>query len=48
MRLTDLNNIGPVLAGELRRVGLETPEALRTAGAREAFLRIRLQVDSGA
>ena len=48
MLLTDLHNIGPVLAEELRRVGLETPEALRTAGAREAIVRIRLQVDSGA
>lgn len=47
-QLTDLLNIGPVLAEELKQVGIDTPEALRDAGAEAAWLRIRLQVDSGA
>ena len=48
MTLTDLPNVGPKLAENLRRVGLETPEDFRAAGAREAFLRIRAQVDPAA
>lgn len=48
MTLTDLPNVGPKLEENLRRVGLETPESFRAAGAREAFLRIRAQVDSTA
>lgn len=48
MSLTDLPNVGPKLAENLRRVGLETPEDFRAAGAREAFLRIRAQVDPAA
>lgn len=48
MVLTDLPNIGPKLAENLRRVGLETPEAFREAGTEEAFLRIRAQVDPTA
>ena len=40
MLLTDLPNVGLKLAENLRRVGLETPEDFRKAGAREAFLRI--------
>ena len=48
MELTDLPNIGPVLAQNLYAVGIGTPEDLRKAGAEEAWLRIRLQVDSGA
>lgn len=48
MTLTDLPNVGPKLAENLRRVGLETPEDLRAAGGREAFLRIRAQVDPTA
>ena len=48
MELTDLPNIGPKLAENLRRVGLETPEDFRAAGAKEAFLRIRAQVDPTA
>ena len=46
--MTDLPNIGPKLAENLRRVGLETPEEFREAGAKEAFLRIRAQVDPAA
>lgn len=48
MTLTDLPNIGPKLADNLRQAGLGTPEDFRAAGAREAFLRIRTQVDPTA
>ncbi len=48
MELTELPNIGPVLAGNLRKIGIETPEELRKAGACDAFVRIRTLVDSGA
>ena len=48
MELTDLPNIGPVLADNLRRVGITTTEDLRAVGACEAWLRIRARVDSGA
>ncbi len=47
-RLTDLPNIGPVLAENLERAGVTTPERLRELGAEEAFLRIRAQVDPTA
>lgn len=48
MELTDLPNIGPVLAENLSSVGIKTPEALRKTGAEEAWLQIRSRVDSGA
>lgn len=48
MQLTDLPNVGPKLAENLRRVGLESPEAFRAAGAEDTFLRIRAQVDPTA
>ena len=48
MELTDLPNIGPVLAENLRRVGITSAEELRSVGACEAWLRIRAQVDPGA
>ena len=48
MELTDLPNIGPVLADNLRRGDITTAEDLRAAGACEAWLRIRARVDSGA
>ena len=46
--LTSLPNIGPVLAENLCAVGLDTTEKFRAAGAREACLGIRSQVDAGA
>ena len=48
MTLTDLPNIGPVLAERLRAAGVETPEQLREIGAEEAFLRLRASSDPTA
>lgn len=48
MELTDLPNIGPVLADNLRRVEITTPEELLSIGACQVWLRIRTRVDSGA
>ena len=48
MELMDLPNIGPVLAENLRRMDITSAEELRAVGAREAFLRIRAQVDPTA
>ncbi len=48
MELTALPNIGPVLAGNLKKIGVETPEALREMGAEGAWTAIRGQVDPGA
>lgn len=48
MELTQLPNVGPVLAEHLRRAGIDSAEELRAVGACEAFLRIRLHVDSTA
>ena len=47
-KLTDLPNIGPVLAEHLQKSGVETPEQLLELGAEQAFLGIRLKVDAGA
>ena len=48
MELTDLPNIGPVLAGNLRKIGVDDSESLQRLGAEGAWLAIRAQVDSGA
>lgn len=48
MELTDLPNIGPVLAGNLQKIGVNDPESLRKLGAEGAWLAIRGQVDGGA
>ena len=45
--LEKLPNIGAVVAGQLRQVGIDTPEQLRAAGARDAWLRI-LAIDESA
>ena len=42
MDLKYLPNIGPVLAANLQKIGIENAETLRTVGAEEAWLRIRL------
>ena len=42
-RLTDLPNIGPVLAGNLERIGVTSPDQLRAMGEAEAFVKIRAQ-----
>jgi DNA transformation protein len=39
--LTDLPNVGAVLADALRRAGIETPVDLQAIGSVEALLRIR-------
>lgn len=41
--LTDLPNIGRVLARSLNQAGIDTPEALRQLGAKQAFLCLRAQ-----
>jgi len=46
--LRDMPNVGKVLEKNLIEVGISSPEALREVGAREAFLKIRALVDSGA
>ena len=48
MELTDLPNIGPVLAKNLQAIGIVSAEDLRKMGSEEAWLRIRMHVDSGA
>lgn len=47
-KLTDLPNIGPVLARNLEQIGVTCPAQLREMGPQGAFLRIRTQVDQGA
>lgn len=46
--LSALPNVGKVLEANLIRAGITTPEQLRSIGAEEAFLRIRLRADAGA
>ncbi|MDR1294892.1 MAG: TfoX/Sxy family protein [Bifidobacteriaceae bacterium] len=46
--LTDLPEIGPVTAKQLGAVGIGDAETLRELGAREAFSRIRGELDPGA
>lgn len=48
MELQELPNVGPKLAENLRRAGFDTVESFRSAGAEEAFLRIRAGVDPAA
>lgn len=48
MELTDLPNIGPVLAENLRKIGVNDPASLQELGAENAWLAIRSQVDGGA
>ncbi len=46
--LSALPNVGKVLERNLLQIGVETPEQLRALGAKEAFLRIRMQADPEA
>lgn len=46
--LAALPNMGKVTVQKLRAVGIETPEQLRKAGAKDAFLRVRAAVDPEA
>lgn len=46
--LLSLPNVGKVLASHLQAVGIHTPQQLRDIGCKEAFLRIRQQVDPSA
>jgi len=46
--LMSLPEIGAVTAKQLVMVGIDTPAELRTVGSKEAFLRIRDQLDPGA
>lgn len=41
-KLSDLPNVGKVLEKNLIEVGITTPEQLKEIGAKEAFLRIRI------
>ncbi|MDL2206287.1 TfoX/Sxy family protein [Eubacteriales bacterium OttesenSCG-928-N13] len=43
-----LPNVGKVLESSLNQIGIETPEQLREMGVKQAFIRIRAQVDPGA
>lgn len=47
-KLLDMPNIGPVLAENLKRIGVDAPEQLRAMGAERAFLEIRSRVDPTA
>lgn len=40
--LTAMRNIGKEMSRKLRAVGLDSPEKLREAGAKEAYLRLKL------
>lgn len=47
-KLTDLPNIGPVLAARLHRAGIETASDLKSIGSVGALLRIRAETDDDA
>lgn len=40
--LTTMRNIGKEMSRKLTAVGLDSPEKLREAGAKEAYLRLKL------
>ncbi len=46
--LQKLPNVGQVLADHLVRIGISTPEQLRTKTAEAIFVTIRQQCDAGA
>jgi len=45
--LTDMPNIGKIVAEKLKEVGISTPEELRAVGAEQAFIRLQT-IDEGA
>jgi DNA transformation protein len=45
-KLTDLPNIGAVLAGRLADAGIRTASELATVGSVEALLRVRTRMDA--
>ena len=47
-KLTDLPNIGPVLAARLHRAGIETVSDLKSIGSVGAVLRICAEADDNA
>lgn len=47
-KLSGLPNVGKILEDNLLRVDINTPEQLKSIGAKEAFLRIRTCVDPSA
>lgn len=40
-QLTDMMNLGTEMARKLRSVGIDTPEQLTAAGAKQAFLQLK-------
>lgn len=47
-KLSALPNVGKVLEKNLNAIGVHTSEQLIQMGSKEAFRRIRLEVDDGA
>lgn len=45
--LSSLPNVGKVLEKNLNAIGVHTAEQLIMTGSKEAFLRIRLEIDDG-
>ena len=39
--LERMRNLGPIIAGRLRAVGIETPDELRKLGAVEAYVKLK-------
>ena len=39
--LEKMRNLGPIIAGRLRTIGIETPDELRRLGAIEAYVRLK-------
>lgn len=48
MKLTDLPNIGATLAQKLELVGINTPEALKQTGSKQALTKVATIENSGA
>lgn len=46
--VSELPNIGPVLTGNLKKIGITTSVQLQEYGTEAAFLKIRSEVDSTA